>query len=186
MKSIFCLLTVAFLTGCISINTPIPQDQLVILPKVETIPNPMGPFRPESMQLISDLDASDIYLNLRVRGYTMKPVHHSPSYTRWELERGKQICTIYGRDTNVSWVRMSCFFTPGDIGSFSALGDLPLLATLEYENSDPDAARDWVKDNINRLGAHTIIGDVAFVIDGGDLHRDLYILHKSSLETPQN
>lgn len=117
--------------------------------------------------IIPDLIAADVYTNLQEKGF---------SVSKNIKNEGTDIhCSLSDGSLKYDVIVTGC--TPSDIISvettaIDASGNNPegiksflgYMATLQYKNSKPQEAREWVENNLNKDGAETTIGGVTFSI----------------------
>lgn len=118
--------------------------------------------------IIPDMTAGYVYTNFEDKGFTVSK--------NIQTEGTDIQCTLQKSNVKYDVIITGC--TPSKIISIEAMvidysgnninevtAFLAFVATLEYENSNPEEARKWVQENINIDGAKTIIGGVTFSIN---------------------
>lgn len=117
---------------------------------------------------IKGICPADIYTGLEGIGFTTDRVYNSETGHIWtstcKLGGIDYIVEIFGdKATKVNSTRGTAMLDYNkDIKN--SLPFLIYLASLQYENSDPQIAEQWIKDNFNNDQATTTIGGVKFTI----------------------
>lgn len=118
--------------------------------------------------VIPDMIAADIYINFEERGFKVNKsiknegtdIHCNLSTPEVEYDVIITGCTP---NKIISIEAMTIDYSGNNLESVKAF--IGYVATLQYKNSKPEEARQWVEENINTDGAKTTIGGVTFSIN---------------------
>ena len=118
--------------------------------------------------IIPKMTAGYVYTNFEEKGFTVsKNIQTEGTDIQCTLQTPnvKYDVIITGCTSSkiISVEAMVIDYSGKNISEVTAF--LAFVATLEYENSNPEEAEKWVKENINVDGAKTIIGGVTFRIN---------------------
>ncbi|MFC4687844.1 hypothetical protein ACFO4P_12945 [Epilithonimonas pallida] len=117
--------------------------------------------------IIPDLIAVDIYTNLQEKGFSVNKniknegidIHCSLSYGGLKYDVIVTGCT----PSDIISVETTAMDASGN-NSEAIKSFLGYMATLQYKNSKPQEAREWVENNLNKDGAETTIEGITFSI----------------------
>ena len=121
----------------------------------------------DSFYIIPDMKAADVYINFQERGFTVnKNIKNEGTDIYCELATPelKYVIVVTGCSPNkiISVEANTIDYSGNNLESVKSF--LGFVATLQYKNSEPEKARKWLEENINKDGATTTIGGVTFSI----------------------
>ncbi|WP_412464919.1 hypothetical protein [Flavobacterium mekongense] len=125
-------------------------------------------FGGDEFYIIPDMNAADVYLNFENKGFKIDKQIGTGNTSIY--------CELSSPDTKFVIIITGC--SPSEIIGIEAtamdysgnnqndvVAFLGYVATLQYKNSEPEKAREWLKENIDVDGAKTTIGGVTFTIN---------------------
>ena len=146
---------------------------------------PVQEVKKEEHVTIPGISAVDIYGNLKDLGFECTgPDVDDEKLVWWECKEEatdhNYMVSILGKSsTEILTIEASAVnYGTGD--SNKVLGDfLSYMATVKYDNSEPEKTRNWVKENLNQ-NTDTVIGGVRLTITGNERSKTLIVAHENS------
>ncbi len=145
----------------------------------------------DEFYIIPDMKAADVYMNFQERGFKInKNIKNEGTDIHCELSTSdvKYDVIITGCTPNkiISVEAMATDYSGNNLEAMKSF--IGFVATLQYENSNPDEARKWVEENINIDGAKTTIGGVTFSINFKSKHSKTFSMQiqETNLENESN
>ncbi|MDK7376158.1 hypothetical protein QP519_11530 [Weeksella virosa] len=116
-------------------------------------------------QAIKGLEHSDLYLNLKSKGFTDEAVIDEQGVSHVSIKE------LFGANYRVSSNGTSQYlygYTASVVSDFDLKGNVDarqffeFLSSLPYDNSSPEVIRQWVSENYNKKESDTVVGGVRF------------------------
>ncbi|MGH2666192.1 hypothetical protein [Flavobacterium sp.] len=127
----------------------------------------------DDFYIIPDMIAADIYPNFENKGFKIdKQIKsdHTSIYCGLSLPNGKFSVVITGcSPEEIIEIEATAIDNSGN-NQKEVEAFLEYVAASQYKNSEPEKAREWIKNNFDTDGASAVIGGVTFSINFKSIH----------------